>query len=169
MPTLKNVSVSFSFHCSISRCTACSRLSFLLFGQIAASEQEAQTTRCHVTTAVKDAKEEIVEGDIQPPSPEQLPTPTSVPATTDARPANRRVGSSGSMAGSMVQWFNGSMAGSIAQWPVQWFNGRPAQWFSGWLNGSMAGSMVHWPVQWFNGRSNGPMVYKHTYVHKGRQ
>ena len=59
-------------------------------GLIAASEQEAQTTRCHVTTAVKDAKEEIVEGDIQPPSPEQLPTPTSVPATTDARPAKKQ-------------------------------------------------------------------------------
>ena len=59
-------------------------------GLIAASDQEAQTTRCHVTTAVKDAKEEIVEGDIQPPSPEQLPTPTSVPATTDARPAKKQ-------------------------------------------------------------------------------
>ena len=59
-------------------------------GLIAASDQEAQTTPCHVTTAVKDAKEEIVEGDIQPPSPEQLPTPTSVPATTDARPAKKQ-------------------------------------------------------------------------------
>ncbi len=59
-------------------------------GLIAASEQEAQTTRGHVTTAVKDSKDEISQGDIQPPSPEQLPTPTSVRATTDARPAKKQ-------------------------------------------------------------------------------
>ena len=35
-------------------------------GLIAASEQEAQTTRGHVTTAVKDSKDEISQGDIQP-------------------------------------------------------------------------------------------------------
>ena len=63
-------------------------------GLIAASEQEAQTTRGHVTTAVKDSKDEISQGDIQPPSPEQLPTPTPVPATTDAQPtlADRNLG-----------------------------------------------------------------------------
>ena len=30
------------------------------------------------------------DGDTQTPSPEQLPTPTSVPATTDARPAKKQ-------------------------------------------------------------------------------
>ena len=113
--TSKNVSVSSSFHCSISLCTACSRLSFLLFGQIAASEQEAQTTRCHVTTAVKDAKEEIVEGDIQPPSPEQLPAPTSVPATTYRCAASKQEGRQYIVVQWRVQWFNGSMV----QWQVQ--------------------------------------------------
>ncbi len=58
-------------------------------GLIAASEQEEQTTRGHVTTAVKDAKDSISQGDSHQPSPEQLP-PTSVPATTDARPAKKQ-------------------------------------------------------------------------------
>ena len=55
-------------------------------GLIAASEQEEQSTRGHVTAAVKDAKDALIQRDIQPPFPEQLPTPTPVPVSTDAQP-----------------------------------------------------------------------------------
>ena len=63
-------------------------------GQIASSEQEAQITRGYVTSAVNDSMDEISQGDIQPPFPEQLPTPTPVPVSTDAQPtlADRNLG-----------------------------------------------------------------------------
>ena len=54
--------------------------------QNASSEQEAQITRGYVTSAVNDSMDEISQGDIQPPFPEQLPTPTPVPVSTDAQP-----------------------------------------------------------------------------------
>ena len=55
-------------------------------GLIAANEQEAHITRGYVTTAVNDSMDEISQWDIQPPFPEQLPTPTPVPVSTDAQP-----------------------------------------------------------------------------------
>ena len=64
---------------------------------------------------MKDAKEEIVEGDVQPPSPEQLHAPTSVPATTYRCAASKQEGRQYIVVQWRVQWFNGSMV----QWQVQ--------------------------------------------------